>query len=247
MIKYIDSLFLTLVLHLYIGPSGVAPLHHIVVTALAHSLSSALVHVNHRRILQIRDLALLQHIPADYLTKTNILTALLDACEDTYIHTAHNSVVVIDDHPAWLLSDESASEVLLSELKSLSSKIMFIAVPPTDALKANDFIPSARPLPIVVPPTASAENEMGQENPFAAIANMFNNNNNNNNNDGNSNNNNNPFSESNLPPSLKNAMFSNSILNTNTNKVNPSANANTIAPGGQSNALVGRSVQVVRA
>lgn len=158
---------------------GVAPIHDVVVSALSHSVGANLAFLNQRRVEKVRDLALQRGVSAEFLTKANIVAALLDACEDGFVETARSAVVVINDHPGWLLSNEAASEVVLSELKSISSRVMFLAVPPRDTLRVGDFAPSVRPPPPVAAPAAqSMESEIfggdASSNPFASFANMFN-------------------------------------------------------------------------
>lgn len=159
---------------------GVSPIHNIVVTALSHSLGANLAFLNQRRVEKVRDLALLRGVDSRFLTKMNIVAALLDACEDSYVETAHPAVVVIDGHPGWLLSDEAASEVVLSELRSVSSRVIFLAVPPRDTLRIGDFAPSARPPPAAVAapaPSSSMEEIFGGDAPgsnsFSAFASLF--------------------------------------------------------------------------
>ena len=48
---------------------------------------------------QVRDLALRRGLNAEFLTKANIVTALLDACEDGYVETGRPAMVVINDQP----------------------------------------------------------------------------------------------------------------------------------------------------
>ena len=47
----------------------------------------------------MRDLALQRGLNAEFLTKANIVTALLDACEDGYVETGRPAMVVINDQP----------------------------------------------------------------------------------------------------------------------------------------------------
>jgi len=173
--------FLLLSHYFSLGPLGVAPIHNVVVTALSHSLGANLAFLNLRRVEKVRDLALQRGVSSDFLSKANIVAALLDACEDSYVETAHPAVVVIDGPPGWLLSDEAASEVVLGELKSVSSRVMFLAVPPRDTLRIGDFAPSARPpppAPAAQPaPSSPLEEIFGGDAPsgssFSPFANLF--------------------------------------------------------------------------
>lgn len=139
-----------------------------------------MVHLNLRNVERVRDIARNKHgVPRQALSKAHILTALLDACEEVYVETARPSLVVFDDHPSWLLSNEAAAEVMLDELKSISSRVVFIAVPPEDALHPGDFAPSACPAPVAPPNPSGAEAEgaaagADMSNPFASFANLFN-------------------------------------------------------------------------
>ena len=158
------------------GPSGIAPIHDTLATALAHSVGANSVRLNLATVERVRDTALAAGIPRELVTKTSILTALLDACEDDFVDTTHPAIVIFNDHPAWLLKDDEASEVILEELKSVSSRVMFLAVSPEDTLQPGDYAPSARPPVIPVPPASADADGMGQDsgNPFASFASLFN-------------------------------------------------------------------------
>jgi hypothetical protein len=98
-------------LHL-VGPTGMAPIQDALVTALAHSVSANLVHLNMATVERVRALAIATYgIDRAELTKAAVLSALMDALEDTYVDTTHPAVVVFNDHPGWLLSNEAAAEV----------------------------------------------------------------------------------------------------------------------------------------
>lgn len=51
----------------------------------------------------MRDLALQRGLNAEFLTKANIVTALLDACEEGFVETARPVIVVINDQPGEAL------------------------------------------------------------------------------------------------------------------------------------------------
>lgn len=157
------------------GPTGVAPVHNIIAAALSHSVGANLAFLNLQNVEKVRDSALAVGVDRAFLSKANILTALVEACEDSFVETAHPAVVVIDDSPQWLLANEAAAEVVVEELKSVSSRVMFLAIAPPDVLKNGDFSPSARPAP--VPPQAEiaeTSGEAGTNSAFASFANLFN-------------------------------------------------------------------------
>ena len=87
-------------------------------------------------------------------------------------------VVPFSTFTGWLLSNEAASEVVLEELKSVSSRVMFVAVPPKDTLRAGDFAPSARP-PVVSAPSSGVNSAEGEvfggdaSSPFVNLASLF--------------------------------------------------------------------------
>lgn len=94
------------------GPTGIAPIQNALVTALAHSVGANLVHLNLAAVERVRDLAAATHaVDPLLLSKAAVVSALLEACEDAYSETTRPAVVVFDDHPAWLLSNEAAAEV----------------------------------------------------------------------------------------------------------------------------------------
>lgn len=153
-----------------------SPVHNIIATALSHSVGANLAFLNLQNVEKVRDSALAVGVERSFLSKANILTALLEACEDSFVDTSRPAVVVIDDAPLWLLSNEAASEVVVEELKSVSSRVVFLAISPPDVLKSGDFSPSARPAPL--PPQTSENAEISADalsnNPLASFANLFN-------------------------------------------------------------------------
>jgi hypothetical protein len=155
---------------------GLAPVHDVVATALSHSVGANTVYLNLRAVERVRDRALSEAgVLRGSLSKASILSALLDACEEAFVETGHPAVVVLNDHPSWLLSNEAAAEVVLEELKSVSSRVMFIAACPEDALQPGDYAPSARP-PAPVPTAAAADSDApmsDSSNPFSTFANFF--------------------------------------------------------------------------
>lgn len=154
---------------------GVAPVHNIIVTALSHSVGANMAFLNLANVEKVRDSALAVGVDRAFLSKANIITALLEACEDSFVESTRPSVVVIDDAPQWLLSNEAASETIVEELKSVSSRVMFLAISPPDVLRSGDCSPSARPAP-TPPQTDSAEAgaEGQSNNPMASFASLFN-------------------------------------------------------------------------
>jgi predicted membrane protein len=95
-----------------VGPTAMAPIQDALVTALAHSVSANLVHLNMATVERVRTLAIATYgIDRAELTKSAVLSALMDALEDTYVDTTHPAVVVFNDHPGWLLSNEATAEV----------------------------------------------------------------------------------------------------------------------------------------
>jgi hypothetical protein len=89
-----------------------APIQDALVTALAHSVSANLVHLNMATVERVRAVAIATYgIDRAELSKAAVLSALMDALEDTYVDTTHPAVVVFNDHPGWLLSNDAAAEV----------------------------------------------------------------------------------------------------------------------------------------
>lgn len=238
---------------------GLAPVHDVVATALSHSVGANTVYLNLRAVERVRDRALSEAgVPRGALSKANILSALLDACEEAFVETGHPAVVVINDHPSWLLSNEAAAEVVLEELKSVSSRVMFIAACPEDALQPGDYAPSARP-PAPVPTAAAADIDTPMadgSNPFSTFANFFQGSN-----SGNSNNARTgtgtfgkPIFPSTLPPSILSGLLPPSMQQGNTGIQPPTTPQQQQQQGGMpfppgmmppQGALVGRSFQVV--
>lgn len=94
------------------GPSGIAPVQDALVTALAHSVGANTVHLNLPTVERVRKLAALRYrVDPSQLSKAAVVSALMDALEDVYVETNHPAVVVFNDHPGWLLSNEAAAEV----------------------------------------------------------------------------------------------------------------------------------------
>jgi hypothetical protein len=232
--------------------------HDVVATALSHSVGANTVHLNLRAVERVRDRALSEFgVPRGYLSKANILSALLDACEEAFVETGHPAVVVLNDHPSWLLSNEAAAEVVLEELKSVSSRVMFIAACPEDILQPGDYAPSARP-PAPVSTAAAADNDApvaDGSNPFSAFSSLF---------QGSNSNNNNartgtgtfgkPIFPATLPPSILSGLLPPSMQQ-GTQGMPPPSSQQQPQQGGMpfppgmlppQGALVGRSFQVVR-
>lgn len=130
--------------------------------------------LNLQNVEKVRDSALAVGVDRAFLSKANIITALLEVCEDSFVETTRPAVVVIDDAPQWILANEAASEVVVEELKSVSSRVVFLAISPPDVLRSGDFCPSARPAPVPPPQDNAEMGAEGQSNPMASFASLFN-------------------------------------------------------------------------
>lgn len=65
-----------------------APVHNIIATALSHSVGANLAFLNLQNVEKVRDSALAVGVDRAFLSKANILTALVEACEDSFVETA---------------------------------------------------------------------------------------------------------------------------------------------------------------
>lgn len=120
------------------GPNGLYFLHQLVVKALAASLQAHVIHLNHKVIEKVVDLAEQRHVSKRPITKGLVLNALFDMLQ----HDANPSVILLNDNLDWLLNNQAASQAVLAEFRKVESRLLFIAVEPSDDIKAGHTLAS---------------------------------------------------------------------------------------------------------
>jgi hypothetical protein len=167
------------------GPTGVCVIQETMVKALAHSLHANLVQLNLNTVDKVRNAAIMNQATCSRATTSNaddvsmgsihsystssILAALIEAAYDCEQPT----VVLMNDDLEWLTHDDEASGVMLSAIDSkmiTSTKLLFIAIEPDEALKVGQPTPSCKPTVPASSTSASTIDESpstGSSSPFS--------------------------------------------------------------------------------
>ena len=172
------------------GPTGVCVIQETMVKALAHSLHANLVQLNLNTVDKVRNAAIMNQATCSRAITSNaddvsmgsihsystssILAALIEAAYDCEQPT----VVLMNDDLEWLTHDDEASGVMLSAIDSKmipSTKLLFIAIEPDEALKVGQLTPSCKPTVPASSTSASTIDESpstGSSSPFS-FSNIF--------------------------------------------------------------------------